>query len=106
MSSPAGDYVQGSLSYASLEAASNFNSLEQADISVVQHDSVPDMKEHSLTIHFWTTSPLIRQAAIHKDKLVNEIVLDLICYRLKMCFATDNSEIVINEGSLFTINTN
>ena len=68
MNSPAGDCVQGSFSYASLEAASNFHSQEQVDLSIVQRESVPEMKEHSLTIHYWTSSPLIRQAAIQKDE--------------------------------------
>jgi len=34
---------------------------------------------------------------------VDAIVKDLICYKLRSSFRHDNSQLIINEGSLFTM---
>ena len=57
-----GDYVQASLCNASIDA--KFERLEQVTITEIPNDSIPELKEHSLTIHYWTSSPLVRQAAL------------------------------------------
>jgi len=97
-----GDSVSASLSYSSIDNV--FSGVEQVDLTLVSRETLPtSMKEHSLSIHYWTTNSLIRQAALQKDELVDEIVRDLLCCRLDECFMTDGAELVINEASMFTI---
>jgi len=98
-----GDAVQASFCHGSIDAS--LDAVEHVEVALFPKSSAPSMAEHSLTIHYWSSSALLCQAAVQKDAIVAEVVLGLICYGFHACFKTGTTELVINEGSLFSLSS-